>query len=67
MARRPCLFKETDVSRLYKAAVAAGMRDPHIEVDLERKKITARSGAQEQSSDDLDRELGVFEARHGQG
>jgi hypothetical protein len=48
MSKGPCRFKQTDVSRAYKAAVAVGMRDPQIEIDLKRQKITVRSGAPEQ-------------------
>ena len=48
MGKGPCIFKQTDAARLYKAAVAGGMRDPQIEMDLQRKKIVVRSGAPEQ-------------------
>jgi hypothetical protein len=36
MGKGPSSFKQTDAARLYKAAVAGGMRDPQIEVDLKR-------------------------------
>jgi hypothetical protein len=48
MGKGPSNFKQTDAARLYKAAVAGGMRDPQIEMDLQRKKIVVRSGAPEQ-------------------
>jgi hypothetical protein len=48
MGKGPSSFKQTDAARLYKAAVAGGMRDPQIEVDLKRRKIIVRSGAPEQ-------------------
>ena len=71
MSKGPSTFKQTDAARLYKAAVAGGMRDPQIEIDLKRKKIIVRSGAPEQgiadaSESDLDRELTAFEVRHGE-
>jgi hypothetical protein len=52
MGKGPSTFKQTDVARLYKAAVAAGMRDPQIEIDLKRRKIIVRSGVPEQSAPD---------------
>jgi hypothetical protein len=48
MGKGPSSFKQTDAARLYKAAVAGGMRDPQIEMDLQRKKIVVRSGPPEQ-------------------
>jgi hypothetical protein len=38
------LFKQTDAARLYRAAIAGGMHDPQVEIDLETKKMTVRSG-----------------------
>jgi len=52
MGKGPSTFKQTDVARAYKAAVAGGMRDPQVEIDLQRKKIVVRSGAPEQGVGD---------------
>jgi hypothetical protein len=52
MGKGPSSFKQTGAARLYKAAVAGGMRDPQIEVDMKRRKIIVRSGAPEQSAPD---------------
>jgi hypothetical protein len=67
MGHGPCTFKQTDATRLYKAAVAAGMPDPQIEMDLQNKMITVRSGAADaarvnSSTTSLDRELEEFAA-----
>jgi hypothetical protein len=51
MGKGPSSFKQTDAARLYKAAVAGGMRDPQIEVDLKRKKIVVRSGVPDAAGD----------------
>jgi hypothetical protein len=32
MPRRPCLFRETDVSRAFRAARAAGIANPRVEI-----------------------------------
>ena len=32
MGKAASIFKQTDAARLYKAAIAGGMRDPQIEV-----------------------------------
>ncbi len=67
MSKGPSTFKQTDVSRLYKAAIAGGMPDPQIELDQKHKKIIVRSGAPAENGNDLDRELADFQARHGEG
>ena len=39
MGRRPCTFKEADVTRAYKAAIKAGVM-VEIKISLDRREIT---------------------------
>ena len=39
MGRRPCTFKEADVTRAYKAAIKAGVM-VEIKISLDRKEMT---------------------------
>ena len=39
MGRRPCTFKEADVTRAYKAAIKAGVM-VEIRISLDRKEMT---------------------------
>jgi hypothetical protein len=39
MARRPCTFRQQDVTRALKAAVAAGMVVAQIEIDKDGKIV----------------------------
>ena len=62
-------FKQADVTRAVKGALAAGVAVGKIEVGRDGKIIlfTAHRVPQETAGgDDLDRELAEFEARHGQ-
>ena len=66
MARAPSTFRQQDVTRAIKAAVAAGVHIARIEVD-KAGKITIITGITSgQAGNDLDRELEEWEARHGQ-
>jgi hypothetical protein len=49
MVKRPQAFKASEATRLLKAAFAAGMRDPQIEMDKDRK-IIVRSGQGESAA-----------------
>jgi hypothetical protein len=64
-------FRKADFVRAYKAALAAGMKDPRIEIDLTRRRLTVRPtalGESKPADEELDRELAKFiEARHGEG
>ncbi len=67
MARGPCTFKQQDVTRALRAAVAAGIEVQRFEIAKDgRIVIVTSSGKPAASLDDLDRELIEFEARHGQ-
>ena len=68
--RRPCLFKERDVTRATKAVLAAGLDVARIEIAKDGAIVVVPGKPEGQaaaSSDDLDRELAQFEAQHGQG
>ena len=66
MARAPSTYRQQDVTRAIKAAVAAGVHIARIEVD-KAGKITIITGITSgQAGNDLDRELEEWEARHGQ-
>jgi hypothetical protein len=65
--RGPNRFRRTEVTRLAKAAIAAGIEPGRIEVDPVSGKITlipANHGRPVRGSEELDRELEDFEASH---
>jgi hypothetical protein len=74
---RASSFRKTDVTRILKAAIDAGIPNPVAEVDPVTKRIrVSGTAAPKSSSNDLDRELEEFErkngrqgpeAKHGQG
>jgi hypothetical protein len=66
MARKPCAFRQSDVTRAVRAAEAAGQKVARIEIDKDGK-IVIVIGPAEQQGNDLDSELAAFEARHGKG
>jgi len=68
--RRPCLFKERDVTRAAKAVLAAGLAIARVEIGKDGAIVVVPGKPEGQvaaQSDDLDRELAKFEAQHGQG
>jgi hypothetical protein len=70
MPRRPCLFKERDVTRATKAVLAAGLEIARVEIGKDGAIIVVPDKPEGQAaapSDDLDRELAEFETQHGQG
>jgi hypothetical protein len=70
MARAPGTFKQCDITRAVKGAIAAGLDIARIEIDQTGKIVIqlANSGAKEQAApNDLDRELAEFERSHGEG
>jgi hypothetical protein len=70
MSRAPSTFRQADLTRALKAAVAAGVHIARVEIDTTGKiVIVARKpiGASETPVDELDRELADWEARHGEG
>jgi len=63
-------FRQQDVTRALKGAIAAGVEIARVEIDPTGKIVIQLSNGEvkEQSApDDLDRELAAFEARHGEG
>jgi hypothetical protein len=40
MGKGPCAFKEVDVTRAIRAAKKAGVENPQVVIDLERKTMT---------------------------
>ena len=70
MTRRPCTFRQTDVTRALKGAEAAGVEVNRIEIDQDGKIVLVtgtNSSEIEIPRDDLDHELAEFEAHHGEG
>jgi hypothetical protein len=70
MPRAPCLFRESDMRRAIKAAVAAGLEIARVEIAKDGAIVVVPGKPEGQataSSDDLDCELAQFEAQHGQG
>jgi hypothetical protein len=68
MPRRPCSFRQTDLTRAVRAVQAAGCKDARIEIDTDGKITILIGSAAEPATvqdNDLDRELAAFEARHG--
>ncbi|WP_079541778.1 hypothetical protein [Bradyrhizobium lablabi] len=68
MARRPCTFKQQDVTRALRGAIAAGIEIQRVEIDKAGKIIIVTIGDSPQTSEhELDLELVTFKAaRHGQ-
>jgi hypothetical protein len=67
MPRRPCHFRQHDVTAAIKAAVKAGVQNYEVVVDTSGsiRIIVGKAGAADDRVDDLDRELQEWEARHG--
>ena len=68
MARLRSSFRQRDVARLVRAATAAGLKVSALRVDTHSGLIEVVTGEPPRhDSDDLDRELAEFNARHGEG
>ena len=67
MARAPSTFRQQDVTRAIRAAIAAGVDIARIEVAKDGRIVIVTGGADPAVQDDLDRELEQFRARHGTG
>jgi predicted membrane GTPase involved in stress response len=68
--RGPCLFKQRDVTRVTKAVRAAGLGVARVEIAKDGAIVVVPGMPEGQvaaPSDDLDRELAEFKARHGKG
>jgi hypothetical protein len=69
VARAPSTFRQQDVTRAIKAAVAAGVGIARVEIDKSGKIVIVTGKPQEAAvaapQDDLDRELAEWEGRHG--
>ena len=67
MACAPSNFRQQDVTRAIKGAVAAGVGIARVEIDKAGKiVIVAATATGANPQDDLDLELQEWEARHGQ-
>jgi len=67
MARRPCTFKQRDVTRALRGAKAAGIEIQRVEIDKTGKIVlVTTSHSSQTAADELDLELAAFEARHGE-
>ena len=63
MSRGPAKFTQRDISTAVRAVVAAGCEVARVEVDRNGKVVIV-TGKPGSATDDLDRELSEFEARH---
>lgn len=64
---RPFSFKQRDLTRALRAAVAASLKVQRYEIDKAGMIIIVVAGGTAPPDYDLDRELTEFEVRHGQG
>ena len=63
-------FRQQDVTRALKGAIAAGVEIARVEIDPTGKIVIQLSSGEvkeQAAADDLDRELAEFEAHHGKG
>jgi hypothetical protein len=69
MARRSCTFKQQDVTRALRGAIAAGIEIKRVEIDTAGKIVIVATDLSPQTSEhELNLELAAFKAaRHGQG
>jgi hypothetical protein len=65
VSRGPLAFKQQDVTRAVRGAVAAGIEVQRVEIDPRDGKIILVIGKAVVVLDDLDSELQQFEASHG--
>jgi hypothetical protein len=63
--RKACAFKQRDVARALRGAVAAGMKIARVDIEPNTGRISIVPAGQAKDSE-LDVELAEFEARHGQ-
>jgi DNA polymerase IIIc chi subunit len=61
--RGPCTFRQTDVKRAIKAALAAGLKV--VRTEFHKDKFVLLTCGDTEQSNDLDQELSEFEKRHG--
>jgi hypothetical protein len=67
MPRRPAEITQADVARVLRAAKQSGAAEVVVQVGKQSLTVKlAPSLEQASDSDDLDRELAEFEARHGE-
>jgi hypothetical protein len=69
MKRAPSPFRQQDVTRAIKGAVAAGVDIARVEIDRTGKIVIVTGKPLDATSpqDELNRELQEWEAGHGQG
>lgn len=66
MSRAVHSFTQGAVTKAVKAVVKAGVKVGRVEIALDRIIVFAGEPEAAAPTDDLDRELAEFEARHGQ-
>jgi hypothetical protein len=67
MSRVPSTFKQADLTKAVKAVVAAGVDIARVEIDAAGKIVIVAKSTEVTPVHELDRELAVWEARHGEG
>ncbi len=66
MPRKPSNFKQRDVTRALRAAMAAWMEVGRLEISAEKIVVVPAGVTPSTPADELDRELEDFAMRHGQ-
>ena len=67
MSRKACAFRQSDVVRLVRAVIAAGLSIQRIEHGNDGRISVVTGEELSAALDDLDQELEDFKVRHGQG
>jgi len=63
VARRPALFKQHDVMRAVRGAIAGGVEIQKVEIDRDGKIVLITGRKPSSSYDEVDEDLAALEAR----
>lgn len=63
MARRPALFKQHDVKRAVRGAIAGGVEILRVEIEPNGKIVLIACNKRTSDDDEIDRDIAALEAR----